>query len=62
MNFTLQESDFSLLGKLSQAHKEILLTEGTYLEKAAALNIPIGTVRSRLSRARRNLIALRGQE
>ncbi len=49
---------------LKPAHREIIavVIDGTsYADIAAALNIPLGTVRSRLSRARAALAKLRGQ-
>jgi RNA polymerase sigma-70 factor (ECF subfamily) len=59
----LQRSDWQLvqraLERLPVAHREVLLLceveEMSYQEIAAALAIPIGTVMSRLSRARRAL-------
>jgi RNA polymerase sigma-70 factor (ECF subfamily) len=45
--------------RLGDEHREILhliaLEEFTYVEAASALSVPIGTVRSRLSRARTSL-------
>ena len=50
------------MDKMSAEHKEILImvcVKGMqYQEVAEALEIPVGTVRSRLSRARNQLIAL----
>lgn len=59
----LQRSDQTVvqdaLSRLPHAHREILLLcefeEMSYQEISAALMIPIGTVMSRLSRARRSL-------
>lgn len=54
----------SAMSRLSEDHKEILIlvcVQGMqYQEVADMLSIPVGTVRSRLSRARENLQALMG--
>jgi RNA polymerase sigma-70 factor (ECF subfamily) len=55
----LMQSDDPLLEYLSPPHRQILRAEGSYEEIAAALGIPVGTVRSRLSRARQALVELR---
>jgi hypothetical protein len=55
----LKLSDDPLVDYLSPMHQQILRAHGTYKEIAAVLNIPVGTVRSRLSRARSALVQLR---
>jgi DNA-directed RNA polymerase specialized sigma24 family protein len=55
----LKPSDDPLLEYLTPTQLEILRAHGSYDEIAATLNIPIGTVRSRLSRARAALVQLR---
>lgn len=57
--FRIQPSDMELIGQLKAEHREILLCEGSYVERAARLNVAVGTVRSRLHRARAALEALR---
>ncbi len=52
---TITEQDLPYLEKMSPRHRDILLTTGDYASRATALNIPIGTVKSRLHRARKKL-------
>jgi hypothetical protein len=56
---TINEEDAPLIEKLSASHREILLAKGNYKEIGHNLNVPIGTVRSRLHRAREALQRLR---
>ena len=56
---TINEQDAPLIEKLSVPHREILLAKGNYKEIGRNLNLPIGTVRSRLHRAREALQRLR---
>ena len=60
--FELRPGDAELLEQLSAEQRDALLSTGSYQERAQALNIPIGTVRSRLHRARAALEALRNGE
>ncbi|WP_109487219.1 sigma-70 family RNA polymerase sigma factor [Occallatibacter savannae] len=59
-----QEAVFRALEKLPVAHREIILLcdvdEMSYREIAQVLDVPAGTVMSRLARARRNLRAALG--
>ncbi len=48
----IEPGDTELLDQLKAEHREVLFSRGTYQERAQALNIPVGTVRSRLHRAR----------
>ena len=59
MGLTLEPRDDELLNHLSPKHREILRSEGQYTELAAKLGVAVGTVRSRLHRARAALLALR---
>jgi len=55
----LQPGDEEFLDRLSPRHQEILRTKGTYHDLAAAFGVAVGTIRSRLHRARAALFALR---
>ncbi|HZQ40508.1 MAG TPA: sigma factor-like helix-turn-helix DNA-binding protein [Rhizomicrobium sp.] len=57
--FRLQAEDAELIRQLPPLYQAVLESEGAYGERAAALNVPIGTVRSRLHRARKALQQLR---
>lgn len=59
-NFKLSEEDKPLLDKLTLPHRQILLAEGSYSQIAAAIGVAVGTVRSRLNRARAALTKARG--
>lgn len=60
--FPLTEQDESLLPQLSPRYVEILRQEGQMADIASRLNLPVGTVKSRLHRARAALTALRRQQ
>ena len=57
--FKFLAGDDALLPKLSEEHRAALRSEGSYKDRAAALGVAIGTVRSRLHRARARLEELR---
>jgi DNA-directed RNA polymerase specialized sigma24 family protein len=59
LNFRLQAKDHALLEQLSKDQREMLLSEGSYKDKAARFGVALGTVRSRMHRARAALEALR---
>jgi len=60
--FPLTEQDEPLLAQLSPRYVEILRQEGQMADIATRLNLPIGTVKSRLHRARAALATLRRQQ
>jgi hypothetical protein len=55
------ETDEPFLAALEPNEQAVLRTNGSYEERARELNVPLGTLRSRLHRARAKLVALRGQ-
>jgi hypothetical protein len=55
------ESDKPLLAALAPKEQAVLRTSGSYEDRARELNVPMGTLRSRLHRARAKLAALRSQ-
>lgn len=59
VDFALQPGDDALLPSLPDAQRLLLQTDGSYQDRAERLGIPIGTVRSRLHRARTALERLR---
>jgi len=59
MNFKLRSEDKALLEFLPERQRELLTAEGSYQEIASRFGLPIGTVRSRLHRARAALEKLR---
>jgi hypothetical protein len=54
-------TDEPLLAALGPNEQAVLRANGSYEERARELNVPVGTLRSRLHRARAKLVALRGQ-
>jgi len=55
------ETDEPHLAALEPKEQAVLRTNGSYEERARELNVPVGTLRSRLHRARAKLVALRSQ-
>ena len=55
------ETDEPLLATLKPREQAVLHTTGSYEDRARELGVPVGTLRSRLHRARAKLLALRGQ-
>jgi DNA-directed RNA polymerase specialized sigma24 family protein len=59
LHFRLAAGDEALLGDLTNDQRALILLEGSYKEKAERFGLPVGTVRSRLHRARAALAGLR---
>jgi DNA-directed RNA polymerase specialized sigma24 family protein len=55
------ETDEALVAQLSPADQAVLRSTGSYKDRQKQLQVPIGTLRSRLHRARVKLLALRRQ-
>jgi len=60
--FVIFESDESLIAALQPNHQNVLRLMGSYAEMVEQLQVPAGTLRSRLHRARAALVALRQQQ
>jgi len=60
--FVVFESDEPLIAALQPDHQNILRLTGSYAEMAVQLQVPPGTLRSRLHRARAALVALRQKQ
>jgi len=56
------ETDEALFATLWPKEQAVLRTSGSYKDRARELNVPVGTLRSRLHRARAKLVALRNQK
>jgi DNA-directed RNA polymerase specialized sigma24 family protein len=54
----LSEEEEGLIPKLSPPHQEVLRVDGSMEDRAAQLKVPVGTLKSRLHRARKALAAL----
>lgn len=59
--WSVDRADVPLLEKLKPQHREALAAAGSYTQIAAALGVPIGTIKSRISRGRKELEALKTQ-
>lgn len=58
-DFAVTNADGPLIDKLPMAQQEVLMATGSYQAIADALKLPIGTVKSRLYRARTALLGMR---
>lgn len=58
-SFKILPGDGPLLEKLTQQHRDVIVTNDTMANIAARHNVPVGTVKSRRHRARAALVALR---
>jgi DNA-directed RNA polymerase specialized sigma24 family protein len=59
LHFKLMPDDETLLDQLTDNQRALILSEGSYKERANQFGLPVGTVRSRLHRARLALAELR---
>lgn len=62
MHFKINDTDAPLIEQLPKLSRELLLGAAdhqTYRQLAATYSIPIGTVRSRISRAKDKLVMMR---
>jgi DNA-directed RNA polymerase specialized sigma24 family protein len=58
-HFALEPGDEELISQLPELHRSMLALSGSYQEIGQKLNLPGGTVRSRLHRARAALVKMR---
>ena len=59
LRFKLEPGDGEFIDRLPEEQRVLLLANGSYADKATHFNIPVGTVRSRLHRARAAVVRLR---
>jgi len=59
LHFAFEPGDEALIAELPAEQQAALRAEGSYAERAQAMGVAIGTVRSRLHRARAALVKLR---
>ncbi|MES2256554.1 MAG: hypothetical protein V4559_16130 [Pseudomonadota bacterium] len=59
LHFALLPGDEILIDQLSPEHQKILRSEGSYEKRADEFGVAVGTIRSRLHRAREALSRLR---
>jgi DNA-directed RNA polymerase specialized sigma24 family protein len=59
--FDLLPGDEDLIAQLPPEQQAALRAQGSYAQRAQEMGIAVGTVRSRLHRARAALVRLRGQ-
>lgn len=57
--FQIAETDAPLIESLKPEHQAVLRAQGSYVDMAECLNIPIGTVKSRYHRAVAAIKAMR---
>lgn len=58
-HFHITDDDAPLIARLSKEHRDVLGTVGSYKDIATALSLEVGTVKSRIHRARASLVGLR---
>lgn len=57
----ITESDAPLIVEMGKTHREVLLASGSYEELAVQFSVPLGTIKSRISRARTELAKMRAE-
>jgi DNA-directed RNA polymerase specialized sigma24 family protein len=60
--FVVLETDAQLIDELKPNHQNVLRLTGSYAEMIERLQVPSGTLRSRLNRARTALLKLRQKQ
>jgi DNA-directed RNA polymerase specialized sigma24 family protein len=59
--FQILETDAPLINHLTAEHRALIERKSDYKGVAAELGLPVGTVKSRIHRARASLVKLREQ-
>jgi DNA-directed RNA polymerase specialized sigma24 family protein len=61
-DFKVTDADAPLIDRMKPEHREVLRATGKYEEIAANLRLSVGTVKSRINRARHRLVRMRAEQ
>lgn len=57
----ITEADAPLIVEMGKTHREVLLASGSYEDLAVQFSVPLGTIKSRINRARTELAKMRAE-